>query len=65
MKVVKLIKGLDYIGNGVKAVRDESLSVEDSTADKLILSGYFAAVPTETAAEEPKKKARTPKKGDE
>lgn len=41
MKYVKLIKGRDYAGRGIKAYRGKPLAVEDGKADELAASGFF------------------------
>ncbi|MCI9417836.1 MAG: hypothetical protein HFI82_10635 [Eubacterium sp.] len=41
MKKAELIKGISYGGMGIRAVRDEILTVEDEVADKLSKTGYF------------------------
>lgn len=42
MKIVELIKGIDYRGHGVVAKRGQKLTVEDSKAAELVATGFFS-----------------------
>ena len=54
MKTVELIKGMDYRGHGVKAVKGKPFSVTDEKAEELSASGFFKVLgETECADEEP------------
>lgn len=54
MKMVELIKGMDYLGRGVKAVKGKPFSVTDDKAEELSASGFFKVLgETECADKEP------------
>lgn len=49
MTTVKLIRGLSYLGYGVRVTRqDPILRTDDEKAARLIASGFFIAVPQDT-----------------
>jgi hypothetical protein len=41
MRYVELIKGIDYIGRGIKAKRGQKLTVEEPKAAELVATGLF------------------------
>lgn len=53
MKCVKLAKGMDYRGHGVRAFSGKPLQVEDEKADELIATGFFklSEVPVQAQVE--------------